>query len=223
MLALGLWNDVLVPRLPGGAGAAVAANAAATGALLGAARAHGMGAADLGLDPDRWGAGLRCGAAWSVPVVAGYGVVLATPRLRPLLADARIAAQGPGRIAARALVAIPVGTVLWEEVAFRGVLPAALDRVLPGRAAAGVAAALFGLWHAAPALDGLRANDVARGRAARAAAVLGVCAGTGCAGALFGWLRRRSGSLLAPAVLHLAVNVLGTLAAAAATRRNRGG
>jgi membrane protease YdiL (CAAX protease family) len=35
---------------------------------------------------------------------------------------------------------------------------------------------------------------------------------------LFAWLRVRSGSLLAPVLLHLATNALGTLAAAAAHR-----
>jgi membrane protease YdiL (CAAX protease family) len=35
---------------------------------------------------------------------------------------------------------------------------------------------------------------------------------------LFTWLRLRSGSLLAPALLHLATNTLGTVAAAVAHR-----
>jgi membrane protease YdiL (CAAX protease family) len=44
------------------------------------------------------------------------------------------------------------------------------------------------------------------------------CLGTAAAGVLFAELRLRSGSLLAPALLHLATNCLGLLAAAAAHR-----
>ena len=116
------------------------------------------------------------------------------------------------------LVRIPVGTVLWEEVAFRGVLFAVLARFLLVRAAKGIGAVVFGLWHVRPTLGGLDTNDLADGTAARIGAVALVCAGTAVAGVLFTWLRLRSGSLLAPALLHLATNTLGTVAAAAAHR-----
>jgi membrane protease YdiL (CAAX protease family) len=51
-----------------------------------------------------------------------------------------------------------------------------------------------------------------------AGAVLAGCAGTAAAGVLFTVLRQRSGSLLAPVLLHLAANSLGLLAAAGAHR-----
>jgi uncharacterized protein len=44
------------------------------------------------------------------------------------------------------------------------------------------------------------------------------CLATAAAGVLFAWLRLRSGSLLAPVLLHLATNSVGLLAAAAAVR-----
>ena len=44
------------------------------------------------------------------------------------------------------------------------------------------------------------------------------CLGTAAAGVLLDAVRRGSGSLLAPAVLHLSVNALGLLAAATAHR-----
>jgi membrane protease YdiL (CAAX protease family) len=153
-----------------------------------------------------------------VLVAAGYAGALAVPAVRPLLADARVAGLGPGEVAGDVLVRIPFGTVLWEEVAFRGALLAVLTRVLPVRVATAVAAAVFGLWHVRPALRGLDANDLAHGPAARVAAVALVVAGTAAAGVLFTWLRLRSGSLLAPALLHLATNTLGTLAAVGAHR-----
>ncbi|MBN1097910.1 CPBP family intramembrane metalloprotease [Blastococcus sp. TML/C7B] len=108
--------------------------------------------------------------------------------------------------------------MLWEEVAFRGVLLAALVRVLPVGRAVAVAAVVFGAWHVRPTLSGLAANDLGDSAWLRALLVVGVCAFTACAGALFSWLRLRSGSLVAPALLHLATNTLGTVAAVAAHR-----
>ncbi len=60
-------------------------------------------------------------------------------------------------------VRIPIGTVLWEETAFRGVLQAALRRALPGPAAIAVTSGVFGLWHIRPTIAALRINGVAAG------------------------------------------------------------
>ncbi len=143
---------------------------------------------------------------------------MAAPALRPLLADARAGGLDGAEIAVQALVRIPLGTVLCEESAFRGVLQAAAGRVLPLPAATAVSCAVFGVWHIRPTLGGLAANDLAGGVAATATAVLLTVLWTAAAALLFTWLRLRSGSLLAPALLHLAANSLGVLAAAAATR-----
>jgi membrane protease YdiL (CAAX protease family) len=116
------------------------------------------------------------------------------------------------------LFRIPFGTVLWEETAFRGVLLAALTRVLPVHAAIAASAAVFGVWHIRPTLSAVAANDLADGPLGRGLAVLLGCAVTAGAGVLFAWLRMRSGSLVAPVLLHLATNDVGTLAAAAAHR-----
>ena len=138
--------------------------------------------------------------------------------LRLLLTDARVEGLDGAAVAARALVRIPFGTVLVEEVAFRGVLQAAATRLLPLPAATALSCAVFGVWHVRPALNGLAANDLAAGPLATGGAVLATCLWTAAAGLLFTWLRLRSGSLLAPVLLHLATNSLGVLAAAAALR-----
>jgi membrane protease YdiL (CAAX protease family) len=129
-----------------------------------------------------------------------------------------VAGLDGGEIAARVLVRIPVGTVLWEEVAFRGVLLAALLRVTSPRAAVVTSSAVFGLWHVRPTVGAVAANDLPGGPVALAAAVALGCLATAAAGVLFVALRQRSGSLLAPVLLHLATNTLGLLAAAAAHR-----
>ena len=214
------WNNLVAHRLTGGEYTVV--NGVATAALLAGARASGLTWTELGLAPDLAPSGALRGAAFAAPVAAGYAAAVALPVVRPVLRDARVADLSAAAVAAEALVRIPVGTVLWEEVAFRGVLRSALRRLLPARAATAVGAALFGLWHVRPTLDAVTANDVPSGTGGRAEAVLLVCLGTAATGILFDRLRGASGSLLAPVLLHLAANSLGLLAAAIA-HRLRGG
>lgn len=219
-LAVGLaaWNNVVVTRLPGYPGSYVVANVAAAAVLLAVARATGLSWEELGLARRRLGAGARWGGVCVALVAAGYVVALAAPAVRPLLTDARVAGLGGGEVAYRVLVRIPLGTVLWEEIAFRGVLLAALARVLSLRTATVVSAAVFGIWHVRPTLSALAINDLADGPLLSGAAVLLGCLATALAGVFLTWLRLRSGSLLAPVLLHLATNSLGTLAAASALR-----
>ena len=215
VVVLTAWNNVVVTRLPG---PYVAVNGTAAAVLLATARAAGLRWSELGLARRCLPAGLRAGGACVALVAGAYAVGLAVPALRPLLGDARVADLDGGEIASRTLVRIPFGTVLWEEVAFRGVLLAALLRLLPVPAAVGVAAAVFGSWHIRPTLGALEANDLVHGPAATTAVVVLACLATAAAGVLFAWLRLRSGSLLAPVLLHLATNSVGLLAAAAAVR-----
>ena len=216
VLALAAWNNILVTRLPGHPRSYVAGNVAATALLLMSARAAGLSWAELGLATRHVRAGARWGAACLVVVGAAYAVALAVPAGRPLLTDARMAGLEGGELAYRVLVRIPLGTVLWEEVAFRGVLLAVLIRLLTVRKAVAVSAVVFGVWHVRPTLSALAMNDLVQGAVPTGLAVLLGCLGTGFAGVVLTWLRLRSGSLLAPALLHLATNSLGALAAAAA-------
>lgn len=217
VLLLAAWNNVIVTRLPGYPASYVPANVAAAGLLLAAARVAGLSWQELGLDPRRLPAGARWGAACASLVAAAYASVLALPGVRPVLMDDRVTGLDTGELAYGVLVRIPLGTVLWEEIAFRAVLLAALARVLPLRHAVALSAAVFGVWHVRPTLSALTVNDLAEGPALLGLALLG-CLGTAVAGVFLAWLRLRSGSLLAPTVLHLSTNSLGALAAAAAGR-----
>ncbi len=147
-----------------------------------------------------------------------YIATLAVPAGRPLLTDARLVGLDGDELAYEVLVRIPLGTVVWEEVAFRGVLLAVLTRVLSVRAAVAVSAVVFGVWHVRPTLSALAANGLVDGAVLTGLAVLLGCAATAAAGVVLAWLRLRTGSLLAPALLHLATNSVGALAAAAAVR-----
>ncbi|MGI5161154.1 CPBP family intramembrane glutamic endopeptidase [Microbispora sp. CA-102843] len=204
-------------------------SAVATGTLLLIARREGLTWQELGFDRARQGAAV--GGALAGVVAAGYAAGVAHPRTRTLFHDERALALSRRRVLEEALVQVPFGTVLLEEVGFRGVLPALLGRSLPPRAAVAASAALFGLWHVLPALDMAGANPelgrLAAGEApdegAEEAAVspgrlvAGTVVSTALAGVFFHELRRRAG-LLAPSLLHLATNSLGYAAARVARR-----
>ena len=97
----------------------------------------------------------------------------------------------------------------------RGVLQAALRRVLPGTAAIVVTSGVFGAWHIRPTLQALRANGLASTRGRAVAGVAVAVATTTTGGVVFSWLRERSGSLTAPILLHVATNSGGLIAALA--------
>ena len=205
LAGVNLLNNRLAP------GAYVPTSMLAAGALLGLARRAGCSWEDLGLGRRDAGRGLRWAGAAAAVVAGGYLAALLAPGGQALLADRRVAGLSAGGLLARALVRVPLGTVLLEEVAFRGVLHA-LARRVAGRPAADLAsAALFGLWHVLPASDAAGKSPLLP--EAGALAVAGAVAATGVGGLALGALRERSGSLLAPAGAHLATNALGYLAA----------
>ena len=108
---------------------------------------------------------------------------------------------GLGKMLFEVLVEIPLATVMFEEVAFRGVLLGLLRKRLPTWPAVVVSAVLFGLWH----VDGVVRGHDGPGLAA---AVAGTLAATTLAGLGFAWLRVRSDSLVAPVLAHWATNSL---------------
>lgn len=209
MTAANVLNNRLAPR------AYVPTSLAATAALVVIARRGGCGWDDLGLSPAGARRGLRWAAALAAPVAAGYAAAALLPGTRPLLADRRVAGLRWREVLDRALVRVPLGTVLLEEVAFRGVLYALLRRRYGTPAATAVSAGLFGLWHLLPAGALARANPRFAGRSA----VPGVMVFTAAGGVVLCELRRRGGSLLVPIGLHAALNGFGYLASWAVIRR----
>jgi membrane protease YdiL (CAAX protease family) len=188
-------------------------NAGATAAALSAAAASGLTATDLGLGRAGLLPGLRLGSRLAAAAAGGWLAIAVVPAARRVLRDRRIAGLTGCEVAYQVMVRIPVGTVLWEETAFRGVLQAALRRVMPGGTAVAVASGVFGIWHIRPTIGALRANKLAAGPGRTLAAVTAGVAATAAGGALLSWLRTRSGSLAAPVLLHLATNCAGPLAA----------
>jgi uncharacterized protein len=195
----------------------VPVNLTLTAGLLAAARAFGVGWADLGLSTDRMGPGLALGAAVAGAVALGLLVAPHIPPARAFLGDARVHGLDARGLALWTLVRIPLGTVVLEEVVFRGVLLAVAAPVLGTGGAVALSSAVFGLWHVTPTLQALDANAVGRHRVV---AVAGAVVFTGLAGVLFCGLRLWSGSLLAPMLVHVAANSLGAVAAWSWQRRH---
>jgi membrane protease YdiL (CAAX protease family) len=153
------------------------------------ARLAGLSADELGCARRHVRSGLRHGA------LALLAVTIAVSSAAPfgVLDDDRTTI-GAGEMLLRVLVVIPIGTVLVEELAFRGTLHGLLDRVASPTRSLVAGSVLFGLWHIAPIVD----DGVW--------IVAGTVLATTVAGAAFIWLRRRSGSLLAPILAHVGTN-----------------
>jgi uncharacterized protein len=162
----------------------------------------GLDVEGLGLSPRRLRTGLLYGSA-AFGVVAGVVLLgLVVPASRTDFHTARADVSGR-ELLVELLVTIPIGTVLVEELAFRGSLLGLLSRMMSPIRSVVVCSLLFGLWHIPGVLGGapgLSAHVVA--------AAVGTFFATFVAGLVFCWLRIRSGSLLASAMAHLATNTV---------------
>ncbi|MFJ2030305.1 lysostaphin resistance A-like protein [Streptosporangium sp. NPDC087985] len=157
LAAANVLNNRLAPRL------APLTSAAATCALLTLGRRSGLSWPELGFH--RRSRGLRIGGALASAVAAVYGAGIAIPATRRFFRDERALSLSRARAVEEALLQVPIGTVLLEEIGFRGVLQALLARSYGPRTAVAVSSALFGLWHVLPAIDMTTANPALSGLA----------------------------------------------------------
>jgi membrane protease YdiL (CAAX protease family) len=187
--------------------------------LVVVARRAGLTWHDLGLSRRTLMPGLKYALGAILTVGFVYGVGAALPATRVAFQDVRYHLH-PGAALLTAFIVVPLGTVLLEEIAFRGVLLGLVNRHRGAAWASVTSSVLFGLWHILPSLHLGHANRAVGealgvgtlGRILTVAAVVGF---TALAGLLLCELRRRSGSLLAAAALHWATNGLGVLLTAA--------
>jgi membrane protease YdiL (CAAX protease family) len=149
----------------------------------------------------RRASGVRLGLLSAVSIVLGAAVATALPRVREEMVDRNV----PDGTLHWLLLGIPFGTVVSEEAAYRGALGTVAVDAFGRTGGRLVQATTFGLSHIA---DARRTGEP----------VVPTVLVTGLAGWIFGWLYERSGSLLAPALAHLAINESGAISALALQR-----
>jgi uncharacterized protein len=184
--------------------------ASAFGMLL-ISRLSGTTAEQQGLALESAPRGLKIGLLIGAPVVGAMMAGAYVPLTRKFFRDERIiTADGPSALY-ELFIRIPLATATSEELIFRSALEGILRRRRSQLRAVVASAALFGIWHALPALDRLRSNSGARAvhkdnNLAKVLVVTGMCCVTAGAGVAFSWLRQKTGSVLAPIIVHYAIN-----------------
>ena len=184
--------------------------------LVALAGASGLELEEMGLGRAAARGALGAAGLSAALTVAGTAVAAALPGADGFRQDDRYPNAATARRAA--LTRIPLAVALPEEVAFRGVLDAALRRHLGPAAASAWGALAFGAWHALGAVTLARDNAglgrvLGTGRSGAAAGVGGAVATTALAGVGFLALRRATGSVLPGIAVHWALNASGALAA----------
>jgi len=183
--------------------------------LYGAVRPGGLDAIGL----------RRKGLGKSLLGGAGLGLALSIPPLfffyKPILLDTPME-YGPitsltrRQLLKNVLIEVPIGIALLEELAFRGLLYAAIRRTMPAKWAVIGSAIGFAGWHLT-----VTATSAAQTNLSTAArlpaflrpfiqpiAVIGGMLTTGVAGLLFGYLRERTGNLAGAILAHWIVDSL---------------
>ena len=188
----------------------VPGNVVVAAALTRLARDAGLAWEEIGLGRGDLRMSRRI-AAWVLTASAAF-IIVATrlPWLRQHLRDERASVLSGGETMRRALIRFPLGTALFEEVAFRGVLPALFAN--EARSGDLAAAAMFAAWHLIPTHHALRVNGFAQGPRSRIVGTLVGSAAAGLAGYVLSRVRRKTGSILAPWLIHSAVNTTSYLA-----------
>lgn len=186
-------------------------NGVGTAAALAVGRSTGLTWCELGLGSGAIRRGSQSGGSLAGLIVAAMGTTASTRNGLLLFRDERVVQNGAAELAREALFRIPVGTALFEEVVFRGLVFGRLNRTQNTTSAAIAASALFGLWHVIPTLKtaAVYRGGLLRQTPARTAGTLaGGVVGSAAVGMALNLLRTRSRSLLTPIVVHAAVNVM---------------
>jgi len=177
------------------------------------ARRAGFALAELGLV----GAQARASALWGIAL----GLVLALPpvafmALAPLVTGEPVQAGeindlSGSDMAFRLAFRIPVGTALFEEVAFRGLLYASWLRATDLRRTVLGTGVVFALWHVVITFKSVMESEVVEAAPLIALGYLASLLGLFVGGAAFALLRWRTGGVAAPFFFHWIVVALMTL------------
>lgn len=196
-------------RLPGGSAEFALAGAALVAISIAAARALGLDAPGVGLGRVHFARGAAIGAALGLAgAVAAVGALrLVAPAIvGQQIEYAPLAQVTDTELARHVVVFLPLGTVIPEELAFRGVLLGGLLRRMRQRDALTISGATFALWHLGVAI--VTVDDTTLGSPSpyfglAIVVALGVVL---LGGSALAWVRMRTRSLATTIALHWAFN-----------------
>ncbi|MFO7700760.1 MAG: CPBP family intramembrane glutamic endopeptidase [Acidimicrobiia bacterium] len=215
ILALGLYANVIVNEVLSPPWY-IPFNLGIMGVAVVVARRAGTTWTSMGMRPDRTRRGVEVGAIAVVVVIVVTIVAMTTETAREVVRDERIIESSVWLSMFHALVRIPLGTALYEEVLFRGVVFGMLARRYTPLTAAIWSSLLFGVWHVLPALDAVATNpvgDLFAGAAGIGWALLGAVVSTLIAGLGFVWIRLYANSIVAAVLAHIGTNSTAIVAA----------
>jgi membrane protease YdiL (CAAX protease family) len=177
------------------------------------ARAAGTTWEELGMRRDIVVRGIVVGGAISLIVVSFLALAVAVPWSRSAFEDQRIVEGSVGLSMYHAFVRIPLGTALYEEVLFRGVVFGMISRRRSALGAAVWSSLLFGIWHVLPALDAIESNPIGEALGGSMLPIVAAVVSTTVVGLGFVWLRLYARSIVAPILVHVTANSVAVLAA----------
>jgi membrane protease YdiL (CAAX protease family) len=169
--------------------------------------------ADIGLSKSRLGAGLKY--ALAAIIVISIALLAAYLINKKLFMDKRYDQSLKTALTA-GLLLLPLKVVLFEELAFRGIMPALMkDLGSKPWIILVISSVLFGLWHI---LTAPKSSSLTVGGHTNLLVIFGIFLATFAGGVILYLLRQHSGSLVAPIVAHWFINCSAMLLAALSWR-----
>jgi membrane protease YdiL (CAAX protease family) len=209
-----LWGNLATllgrsARLPGGSVEFAVAGVALIVVSIAFLRALRLDAAALGMRGGRDAQAVLLGSA--IGLVAALAAVGALRLLVPPIVGrhveyAPLMELTDVQLAVQTAVLLPIGVVIPEEFAFRGVLLGGLLRRLRTRDALVVSGLVFSLWHLAVAVATIDNTTFAPPSPWFAPAVVAALVAVLVGGAAFAWLRLRTRSLATTMAAHWVFN-----------------
>ncbi len=193
--------------LPGAGLPRLAFGIALSVALLAWSRAAGMSLADLGLHRERAAHSAVVGALLAFAAAALGLLVLRYQPLAPgPITYAPVGAVAPEALALHLALSLPLAVAFPEELAFRGVLLAALVPGVSRARAVATSSLAFALWHGTIVLPTIRETNLAGDPLLVALALVGAVGVAFAGGIALAALRLRMGTLAASFAAHWAFN-----------------
>lgn len=159
--------------------------------------------AELGLQKRALKKGTKLGGLIAAAIFSVLGIVYV---VQPeIFRDGRYTMNTAG-LAWYLLIVMPFMTVILEELLFRGVTLGLLQRKLSAGWAVGFTSVAFGLWHVFSAKGVILPNIGQHFIVPTFLVTIGVILVTGLAGVVLAFVRLKSKSLLAPILVHWAIN-----------------